>query len=253
MTAHRLLFFYLWIAPAVLQLGILIAMIRHKSYRQFRAFFAYTLFQILAVAYLVTLDMLPAVSGGDWFRAFSLVRAVTTALLFGIIYEVLPHLYRSSAALKQMGKSFFRWCTLAFLLAAVVAAIYTRSNSSDHPMYVMNVLQQTASILQCGLLVSLFVFSAYLGLSWRNYVFGMVLGLGISASVELAAAALRSQLGASANEYLNLLIMGTYHICVLIWIFYLWGPERSPTTTALKLPAHDLEVWNHELERLIQQ
>jgi hypothetical protein len=47
--------------------------------------------------------------------------------------------------------------------------------------------------------------------------------------------------------------MATYNGCVLIWIFYLVAPEREPQMTVNALPKYDLEIWNQELQRLLQQ
>jgi hypothetical protein len=51
---------------------------------------------------------------------------------------------------------------------------------------------------------------------------------------------------------LDFLNMATYQVCVLIWFYYLLGPQKSPTTSA-PLPEHNLDIWNRELERLLQQ
>jgi len=42
------------------------------------------------------------------------------------------------------------------------------------------------SVVQCGLILFLFVFAAHFRLSWRRPVFGITLGFGIAASVHLA-------------------------------------------------------------------
>jgi hypothetical protein len=47
--------------------------------------------------------------------------------------------------------------------------------------------------------------------------------------------------------------MGTYHICVLIWFYYLLVPHKVAARTPVSLPEDNLAVWNRELERLIHQ
>ena len=56
---------------------------------------------------------------------------------------------------------------------------------------------------QCGLLVFLFLLSFYFGLPWRNHVFGIALGFGLFASIELVASAVRSQIGTLADSGLS--------------------------------------------------
>jgi hypothetical protein len=113
-------------------------------------------------------------------------------------------------------------------------------------------LDRTASVLQSGLLISLFLFSHYFGLSWRSPAFGIALGLGIFASVALATSTIWLHLGVFGNRAVNLFTMATYHCCVLIWMFYLMVPERQPQHPASKLPEYDLKTWNRELQRLLQ-
>jgi len=171
---------------------------------------------------------------------------------FGVIYEIYAHVFDNYAALKPLGKPLFRGAFLGLLAIALAAATQAHQHSPDFGMYVLHVFEQTASIMQAGLLLVLFLFSAYIGLSWRNYVFGMALGLGIYASVKLAAAALQSSLVASGNTYINLAVMGTFHVAVLIWLFYLLAPETA-LDRSTSIPDHNLELWNKELERLSRQ
>jgi len=47
--------------------------------------------------------------------------------------------------------------------------------------------------------------------------------------------------------------MATYHCCVLIWMFYLMRPEREAQQAPKTLPKYDLDIWNQELQRLLQR
>jgi hypothetical protein len=47
--------------------------------------------------------------------------------------------------------------------------------------------------------------------------------------------------------------MATYHVCVLIWFYYLLVPAKVSTKAAVPLPENDLDIWNRELKRLAQQ
>jgi hypothetical protein len=55
------------------------------------------------------------------------------------------------------------------------------------------------------------------------------------------------------RQLLDFLNMATYHLCVLIWFYYLLIPQKSATTFAVLLPENNLDIWNRELERLLQQ
>jgi hypothetical protein len=251
MTLLGMIWYYLWIAPYALQGVLLVVMVRRRIYRQFPVFFAYTAFEVCQFVVLFAMDRSAAVSAEAYAYAFGWALAVSTALRFGILREILAHLFRDYAAFGKFGRPIFRSATVVLLFAALALAVYTGGNNANGVMLAVHVADRTASILQCGLLMCLFLFSTYLGLSWRNHVFGIALGLGIFASVELIVSSMRAQFTLPYSA--DLLTMGTYHGCVLLWIFYLWAPERRSQFDLRALPNTDLEIWNRELERLIHQ
>jgi|SRR5215471_4547475 len=250
----RPFFYYLWIAPHVLQMIVLLLVIRRKLYRQFPMFLLYTAFELFQFVVLFA-----AANGAGNFtdeqyrNMFSLGSAISTGLRFGVIYDICAHMLRDYPGLNDLGRSLFRWATVVLLLVATGAAAVTHGHGVFNPVILLSVLDRTASIMQCGLVLLLFLFSRYFVLSWRNCAFGLSLGFGIFASVELATSAIRSQIGSIRADYLDLVVMGAYHCCVLVWAFYLAMPERNTYDTPKKPPDDDLDVWNRELERLLQQ
>jgi hypothetical protein len=248
----KLLFYVLWIGPHVFQLGILIFLVKRSLWRQFPVFASYTAFGICEFIELFLVSKLSP-SYPTYFKLYGLGLAVTTALRFGIVSEIFAHVFGSRASLRHVQKPLFRWTTVGFLSIAFFLAIYTHRADVDPRWFVVHVLDRSASIIQCGLVLALFLFSFYLDLSWSRVDFGITVGLGILCSLELALAAIRSQIGSSAHLALDLVSMGTYLCCVLIWLLYLAVPERSPAYVARGLPESDLEVWNQELERLLQR
>jgi hypothetical protein len=91
-------------------------------------------------------------------------------------------------------------------------------------------------------------------LNWDRLSFGMLLGLGISACEHLATWAFMANTALSVHErtLLDFLNMATYHVCVLIWFYYLIVPKKPAVKSAIPLPENNLEAWNRELERLVQ-
>jgi hypothetical protein len=247
-----LLFYYLWIAPHILLGVILLLMIRRRLYKQFPIFLLYSAFELFQFSVLLAVFIHTGSFSDERYRgAFALGTAISTALRFGIIYEIFAEVFRNYNALSELAKVLFRWATIVLLLIGVALA-GAHGSGADGFLLIVPTLDRTVSLMQCGLLMFLFLFSRYFALSWRNYAFGIALGFGILASSELANSAIRSQLG-TGSYLLDNLGMATYHCCVLIWIFYLAAPERSTRRTIKKLPANDLEVWNEELQRLLQQ
>jgi len=184
---------------------------------------------------------------------YAVTAAVSTILRFGVILEILRQLASNYVVLARVLKPLFRWMTIGLLIAALAVAVYAGGNRANHSWFVMNMLDRTALILQTGLLTGLFLFSRYLTLSWRNQVFGIALGLGVYATVDLITAAISAQSGYWRVELLDYISMAAYHCSALIWIFYLLC--REPVRPDVdNLPGqHDVEAWNQELERLLHQ
>jgi hypothetical protein len=250
MTLRVVLWDYLLVAPRLLLLVVFIALLRHRLYRRFPMFFAYVVSEIVQAAVILPAMFSHLSRGAIYAAAFYSLLVLSIALRFGVIHEIFAHMLRNYAVLHRLGKPLFRWVTVGLLLMGLAVAAYQGGHDARPFTSSLHALDLAASILQCGLLLGLFFFSSYLGLSWHSYLFGIALGLGAFASANLVAAAIRSQTGFLYSNPLNYFTMATYQGCVLVWVFYLLAPERVAQYTLKTLPENDLEVWNQELRRL---
>jgi hypothetical protein len=261
MLGLHFLWYYLWVAPHILQGIILFAMVRRGLHRQFPMFFLYTGFEILQSGLLLAVSQLVSYFGPVYFQVYAVGLALSTAIRFGVIHELFSNFFQRYPALSGAGKLLFRGATMVLLLVAVGLSVSAPGNVPDHVLKeaayfslrtTTFAADRAVSILQCGLLISLFFFSRYFALSWRSPAFGIALGLGTFASAELATTALRLYVPAHDNVF-DLVAMGIYHLCVVVWVLYLVSAEREPQFTLKTLPKYDLEIWNRELQRLLQQ
>jgi hypothetical protein len=254
MYRHSLLWHFLWLASPVVQGIIVWLMIRRRLYREFPMFLLYTAFQVLFSPALFVLDHLSGVAIQQYWYANWAGNIVNVLLRFAIIYEIFHHIFRSYVALQSLGAFLIRWAVVLLLLAAVLVTIYAPANADDYRILAgLKILNRTVSLVQCGLMLFLFFFSSYFGLSWRSHLFGIGFGLGILASVQLAISTFGVQAGRiEASGIVDLVWFGAYDCCVLLWLSYLLAPEpaRRPITG---VPAHNLESWNLELQRLLQR
>ncbi|MBV9573285.1 MAG: hypothetical protein JOY93_04475 [Acidobacteriales bacterium] len=250
MNFTRALWYYLWIAPHAFQALILPAMLYHRLHRRYPAFFTYTAFAIVEFLWFF---LVARFQPAGYLRGYSIDLLVSTILRFAVLCEVIVNLFGDYKSLRRVGKRLMAGGLAVFFVAATLLAVFVPGQNSDHSWWSVFVMDRTASILQCGLLLLLFLFSRYIGLSWRSPAFGIALGLGVFACVEFAISAIRAQFGSAQRIPLDLTSMLTYHFCVLIWLFYTWMPERKPAASAMAIPEHDLEAWNTELQRLVQR
>jgi hypothetical protein len=252
MNWHKVLSLFLWISPHVL-LGLLaVVLCRRRLYREFPCFFAYVLYEIAEFILLSALNFVPSATPWQYVYAHSATLLLSIALRFGVIDEVSKDLFRESQFLKVSTRRLLQ-CVAGLLLGmGVLLAVYAPGDSSARWIAGVTVVNRGAAMVQCGLLLSLLLFSRFLGLSWRRPAFGITLGLGALTSVDVAIYAVRAEFSSDAwVPYLNLLITGAYLVCVLIWIGYLLAPERKPAS--LTIVSHDeVETWNTELQRLLR-
>jgi hypothetical protein len=249
MYPHSPIWHYLWIAPHVLQLAIVFIMIRRRLVSEFPVFLTYTLFQIVMGATLFAFDHISAVSARQYVATQWVDTIGSIVLRFALIYEIFSRIFDPYPALVKLGRLLLRWGVVVLLLVAV--AVAARAPNTAPWLSGIHVMNCAVSLMQSGLLVFLFLFSSYFGLSWRSYVYGVAAGLGIFSSVTLATAALQVATGIAAASYtLDFVTMAIYHCCVVIWLIYLLAPETARLSVK-HLPDNNLEQWNIEMQRLL--
>ena len=113
-------------------------------------------------------------------------------------------------------------------------------------------LERSVRVMQCGLLAFLFLISFHFGLSWQSHIFGIALGFGVFASIELVAIAVRAQMGLVANTAYSQVNSAAYSCGVLIWVCYLLAPKPAPQYMSM-IHHNDLEKWNQALLQLLER
>jgi len=252
-TVPRWLYFYLWTAPHLLQVVLVIVMVRRNLQRRFPAFFLYTVCQVLLFAVLFAMDRIDAVTQVQYDWAGLAEEAISIVLRFAVVHEIFIDVFRSYPGLRSLGDVLFRWSTALLGIGAVIVVAYTSGTEMNRFTVAYVVVDRAVSIVQCGLLVLLILLARFFSLSWTNYAFGITLGFGLFASVELAVTALKAQYGVfAAFRWMDVVTMLTYHVCAAVWMVALALTERA-SQPITRIPSHELENWNDALQRLLQQ
>jgi len=154
-----------------------------------------------------------------------------------------------------MGRKLISGTGAVLVLLATLAAAYAPVDNQQFALgYRGHLLQQTLYLIECGLILFLFLFTAVFKLNWDRKTFGIAVGRGISSSVHLATWAVVANGGLlQSRPLLDFLNFATYHLCVLIWFYFLLVPQKTAATSAVSLPENNLDIWNRELERLLHQ
>ncbi len=242
----------LWIigwAGTILALGL---MVRRRLVRQFPLFFSYVTFHVVESSIALLIYHYYGRRSYPYLYEWWTAQALGLALRFAVIYEIFSHVFRPYEGLRRAGAAGFKWSAVALVVLALLAAIAGPSNEPTFAVTGALVIGRSIDVVQCGLLVLLFLFASYFALTWRNYVFGIALGFGVIASMELLAAVLGTQFGSVSDILLATLPRVAYAAGTLIWAAYLLSPE-PPRMEMKALPQHELEKWNQELLELLHR
>jgi hypothetical protein len=223
---HAKIQLLLWIANPVLELPLAAAMLWRKLHRKFPVFFAYIVFQLVNFAILFPIHQY---GGYDlYFYSYWIGSIVTLALGFKVIHEIFLDVFRPYHTLRDLGTVLFKWAALVMLFVAIVVAASSPAGQSPLAQAVATV-QRCVKVIQCGLIVFLLVFSKYLGVSWRQHNFGIILGFGGYASVQLLGNALYAG-GQIKAPVTDLLYPAAFLCAMLIWLGY--ALLKVPSTEA---------------------
>jgi hypothetical protein len=221
----RILYYVLWISHPVLQSAIAFMMVRRKQYRYFKFFFAYVLAQIIAFGFVFSFRYNYSV----WFYVSWASTAISVALGFKVLHEAFLDVFRPFHTLRDLGTVLFQWAGLVMLLVAIIVSLSTNSSESVPWMQAILTTQRCVRIIQVGMVLFLLFFSRYLGVSRRQYSFGIALGFGFFAMTELSLVAswVGDHVAARATGLVN---MAAYNCTLLIWLGYTLA--KSPTRDA---------------------
>ena len=242
----QLAYYALWVAHPVLQLSVATTMYVRKLHRTFPVFFAYIVSQILF--FLVLFPVFLKGSYSQFFYAYWIFATISLALGFRVIHEIFLDVFRPYHTLSDLGSVLFKWAGLVMVLVAIVVAAAGSLAEEGPLVQAVLTVQRCVRIVQCGLVLFLLVFSKYLGVSTKQRSFGIALGFGGFAGVELMVVALRA--GAYVSETVgSMLNMGAYNAAILIWFSYLLVKDAARESSLSLLTSQRWDQGLADLQR----
>src|SRR5215471_12127872 len=211
-----LLNYLLWWLTPVLMAVIAIAMYRRQLHREFPYFFNYTLFQIVSFAI-----EFPTRNWVNWYYVSWTLTALSVVVSFAVLMEIFKDAFRPYEALRDLSVILIRWCMLVVLLVTGMWAITSwQGGDPDSIGNAIYLVSRCVRMMQCGMVLFMLLFSEYLGISRRNLVFGISIGFGFFAAINMlvvTAMSHHTKLGARTLNTVNSL---AYVAAMLIWLAY---------------------------------
>lgn len=220
-----------------------VTMMIRKLHTRLPIFFAYMVFHIAGSAVMWAAS---EISYADYFYIYWSLEILDAFLSLLVIQEIFSVVLAEYESLKSLGEMLFRWGTLLIVIVTVFTASAAPGADSDRLVAGLVVLQRSVGLVETGLLLLLFLFCHWFGLSWRDHVFGIALGFGMMSSLVLAAGSIRTHFGLQAGKLYEYVNPASYTLAVIIWAVYVLVPERSHVTDRLE-GAEQLREWNRAL------
>jgi hypothetical protein len=236
--------YVLWYTSPVLQAVILLCMYRRGLHRDYPFFFNYTILSILSDPILLVLQK---TSYSAYYYAYLVNVGLGLLLSFAVLQEIFQNAFRPYEALRDLGIILFRWSALVVLLVAVMWALNLAQKPDKNLLLSVFLLaDRSLRLAQCGLVFFLLLLSEYLGIPHRSFLFGLSVGFGFFAAVNmlvLTGSEHRTMIPKTTLRQLN---SAAYLVAVMIWLGYtLASRVKSPVLEAGLVRHQD---WNSALQ-----
>lgn len=246
----KLIFYYLSpIGIAMLAVCLGIFAWRGSLRKEYPFFFSYVLFQGLTCALLHLLYfgwMLHAVDKRTYFYLYWVQSALADLFALAVFRELFFAAFKPFAGLRDMARVVFRWAAVALILIGCAVMMSSSLPGAQRVELVVVNLERAISIMQCAMLLFLFMGSSYLGLPRSSHVFGLSLGFGILAMANLVyyiAMALKGYELVQHSLILHLTPVIAFALAPAIWTVYAFWAE--PVREVVEVPVNSpLLRWN---------
>ncbi len=241
MRLHLIDYIMWWANPVIM--GIIAAsMYRNRLHREFPFFFNYVIFQVLSFAV-----EFPLRNWSNYFYVYWTTCALSVVVTFAVLLEIFKDAFRPYEALREFSVILFRWCALVVLLVAGMWAISSwHGDQIDNVTSAILMVDRSVRMMQCGLVLFMLLFSEYLGISRRNFVFGVALGFGFFAAVNMLVMTALTHDTVISRGNLRRINSVTYLVCALVWAAYSMLPVNS--RRAVKETADSSQKWDQALD-----
>jgi hypothetical protein len=207
-----------WLLGPVLQITLVVFMIRRKLQVVFPRFFSYIVLQIVKSGILF---LIYRYYQENYFDAYWSGNAISVLLAVTVMDEILHNLLTQYGGIQSLTSMIFRWACGLLLLLSIVNAFSSQQTSADRVVSAVLAFDRSVRVMQCGLFFLLMILCRLLRNCWKQRVFGIALGFGIFASIELILVSMVMHFGDGPAAILSLVKSAAYNGVTLLWIMYL--------------------------------
>jgi len=158
-----------------------------------------------------------------------------------VMDEILQHLLKQYGGIQKFASVIFRWACGLLILLSIVNAFSTQQASADRVVSAVLAFDRSERVMQCGICILLMILCRFLRNCWRQPVFGVALGFGIFACIEMVLVSVVMYFGDSRAAIVSLIKSSAYNAVTVLWLVYL---SRQYESTLGFEPAAELNALN---------
>src|SRR5215831_3052409 len=207
-----------WVAGPILEITLVLFMFQRKLHGVFPRFFSYIIYQIVKSGILF---LVYRYSSDNYFDTYWAGNAISVLLGVAVMDEILQHLLKQYGGIQRLASVIFRWACGLLILLSIVNAFSTQQASADRVVSAVLAFDRSERVMQCGLCILLMILCRFLTNCWRQPVFGIALGFGIFACIEMVLVSVVMYFGDGPGAIISLIKSSAYNAVTLLWIGYL--------------------------------
>ena len=213
-----------WAAGPILQITLILFMLQRKLHGVFPRFFSYIIFQIVKSGILFVVYRY---SQENYFDAYWAGNAISVLLGVVVMDEILQHLLKKYGGIQKLASVIFRWACGLLVLISIVNAFSMYEAGADRVVSAVLAFDRSERVMQCGLCILLMILCRFLRNCWRQHVFGIALGFGIFACIEMVLVSVVLYFGDGSAAIVSLIKSSAYNAVTVLWIVYLTRQVES--------------------------
>jgi hypothetical protein len=155
-------------------------------------------------------------------------------------------------ALRRVARKIFFVAAAILLLIAVLFIFFGTGSEGNRLFKLVYYTERSLTMIQIGLLMLLFFLARSFGLSWRSNAFGIALGYGIYASLQLVLVVLRLQYVNFSFHLISTFSALSFILMCAIWLRFIVQPVNVAQPVRV-IPHNDFAKWNEKLEELLKR
>src|SRR5690348_7867063 len=236
----------IWILSPILQLLCVFFLFKRKLLPQFKFLASFFVFITIKAGVLYLCYHYSSPQSWTYYSAYWVGTAMQDVFMIAVLYELFCAAFRPFAGLQDLAKVVFKWAAASiFFIGFLVFASMPSIQGVKFSWLILGVydFERIVRVMECALLMFLFIGSQHLGVSKRNRVFGFALGFGLDAFFQLVVFSAMANAHVSKLHTLGQLLPMVYYISLLAWVGYLVAPE--PARESIHIPVTSpLLRWN---------